>query len=123
MNKFTSHAYIAGTILFTLYGQLVIKWKMSQVGNLPFSFIEKMTFLFKQLINPWVITGFMSAFVASLCWMAAMTKFDLSYAYPFIGLSFILIIIFSALLFNEPLTVYKLVGLIFVVSGIIIGAQ
>lgn len=123
INKLVAHIYIAGTIVFTLYGQLIIKWKMSQVGNLPDHFIEKTTFLFMQFLNPWIISGFISAFIASLCWMAAMTKFELSYAYPYMGLSFILIMISSALLFHEPISVYKLAGLILVVSGIVVGAQ
>ena len=63
------------------------------------------------------------AFIASLCWMAAMTKFELSYAYPFTSLSFILVLILSGLFFHEPITIYKIIGSVLIVSGIIVGVQ
>jgi drug/metabolite transporter (DMT)-like permease len=61
--------------------------------------------------------------LAFLCWMAAITKFELSYAYPFMSLSFLLVLILSAILFHEPLTVSKVVGVGLVVAGIIIGSR
>ena len=62
-------------------------------------------------------------FFAFLCWMAAMTKFDLSYAYPFMSLSFLLVLVLSVALFHEPLTISKVVGVGFIVAGIIIGSR
>ncbi|MCK4500343.1 hypothetical protein KAU11_07590 [Candidatus Babeliales bacterium] len=52
-----------------------------------------------------------------------MTKFDLSYAYPFISLSFVLVFILSALFFHKPVAVAKVLGIIFIMAGIIIGAR
>jgi len=123
MYKISAYSYIAGTVLFTLYGQLVIKWRMEKAGELPSSIVDKATFLFSMVLNPWILSGLISAFLASLCWMAAMTKFDLSYAYPFMSLSFILVLIFSSILFSEPLNISKVLGLILITAGIIIGAQ
>ena len=117
------HIYIFGTILFTIAGQLLIKWQMAKVGQLPVPLGEKLLFVLACFLNPFIILGFVSALVASLCWMAAMTKFDLSYAYPFMSLSFVLVLILSAFLFHEPVTVYKIVGLGLIVAGIIVGAR
>jgi undecaprenyl phosphate-alpha-L-ara4N flippase subunit ArnF len=41
----------------------------------------------KFLFNPFIFSGFVSAFIASICWTMAMTKFEITYAYPFICLS------------------------------------
>lgn len=114
------YLYILGTISFTVYGQLILKWKMDQVGELPDSFVEKFTTLLQLLLNPWIISGFLSAFLAALCWMAAMTKFDISYAYPFMSLSFVLVFILSALLFQEPVSMQKVIGFSFIILGIIV---
>ena len=62
-------------------------------------------------------------FLAFFCWMAAMTKFDLSYAYPFMSLSFVLVLILSALFFHETVTLAKVLGIIFIMAGIITGAR
>ena len=52
-----------------------------------------------------------------------MTKFELSYAYPFMSLAFVMVLILSALLFHESVTITKILGLMFVVAGIIIASR
>ena len=115
--------YIFGTIFFTVYGQLAIKWQMAKVGPLPDVFSHKIFFLLQMFLNPWVLSAFFSAFVASICWMAAMTKFELSYAYPFMGLSFVFVIVLSGLFFHEGITFPKVLGVVLIVTGIVVGAQ
>lgn len=114
------YIYIFGTVLFTVYGQLVLKWKIDQYGALPDTFQDKIVFLLQLLLNPWILSGFFSAFLAALCWMAAMTKFDISYAYPFMSLSFVLVFLFSIYMFGEPVSVHKVAGIALIVLGIIV---
>lgn len=115
--------YIFGTIFFTVYGQIVLKWRINTSGTLPEQVMEKIVFLVKLLFDPWIFSGFFSAFIASFFWMAAMTKFDISYAYPFMSSAFVLVFILSAVLFQEPITWQKILGLLLVVSGIIITSR
>ena len=117
------YVYIFGTILFTVYGQLVLKWQMDQAGSLPVGIWDKFIFLLQQFLNPWVLSGFASAFLAALCWMAAMTKFNISYAYPFMSLSFVLVFLLSIMLFGDPVTVQKIVGLTLIIAGIVVTSQ
>jgi multidrug transporter EmrE-like cation transporter len=115
--------YIFGTIVFTVYGQLILKWRISQYGELPAQLNEKLLFLAKLFLDPFLMSGLASAFIASLFWLMAMTKFDISYAYPFMSLAFVLVLIFSVYVFKEALTTYKVVGLVFIVLGIIITSR
>jgi multidrug transporter EmrE-like cation transporter len=117
------YVYIFLTIVFTVYGQIILKWRVSLYGQLPFEATEKLLYFLRILIDPFVITGLMSAFVAMLCWLAAMTKFDISYAYPFMSLSFALVFILSILFFKEPFTMQKVIGLIVIIIGIIISSK
>ena len=48
-----------------------------------------------------------AAFIAALSWMAALTKFDLNYAYPFMSLNFVLLLLLCNCLLNEPLNLTK----------------
>ncbi len=118
-----SYLYIFGTILFTVYGQLIIKWQMAKVGSLPYVFSEKALFLLQMFFNPWILSAFLSAFVAAICWMAAMTKFELSHAYPFMGLSFVFVLVLSGLFFHEAITFPKILGVLLIMTGIIVGSQ
>lgn len=118
-----NYLYIFLTIVFTVYGQLVIKWQVSGAGILPGDFLGKTLFLLKLLINPWIISALLAAFLAALSWMMAMSKFDISHAYPFMSLSFILVLILSGIFFSEPITFFKVTGLLLIVIGIIVGSQ
>ncbi|MBT8056355.1 MAG: EamA family transporter [Xanthomonadales bacterium] len=112
-----------GTIFFTVYGQLILKWRIQLYGSLPEPFLKKISFLFSLLLDPFVFSGFISAIIASFFWMAAMTKFELSFAYPFMALSFVLVFIFSAWLLNEALTIHKVVGMALIVAGILVTSR
>lgn len=117
------YVYILGTIMFTVYGQLVLKWRMNRIDVLPAGLLEKLFFLLRMILDSFVLSGLVSAFLASLFWMAAMTKFELSYAYPFMSLSFLAVFIGSIVLFHEAFTWQKGLGLVFVILGIVISSQ
>lgn len=117
------YVYIFGTILFTVYGQLILKWRISLYGQLPVETAEKLYFLAKLVFDPFLISGFASTLVAAVFWIAAMTKFDISYAYPFMSLAFVLVLILSAWFFKEPITLNKMLGMAFIVIGIIITSR
>jgi len=121
MNR--NYLYIFGCILFTVYGQLVIKWRMSQNGHLPAELADKLLFLLKVFLDPYVLSGFVAAFVAALFWMAAMTKFEISVAYPFMSLAFVLVLLLSAIFFHEPITLGKVLGMTLICAGIIVTAK
>jgi drug/metabolite transporter (DMT)-like permease len=74
-------------------------------------------------MNPWIVSALAAALLAALSWMAAMTKLDLSHAYPFTSLSFVLVALASAWLLNEPLTGPKIAGIALICLGIAVGSQ
>jgi len=115
--------YIFGTILLTVYGQIIIKWQVSKMGTFPEEATEKGWFLVGMMLNPWVLSCLAAAFLAFLMWVAALSKFELSYAYPFMSLSFVLVLILSGVLFHEGLTLSKIMGVACIIVGIIIGSR
>ncbi len=117
------YSYIAGTVLLTVYGQIVLKWRVSLYGILPELLNDKLLFFTKLFSDPFILSGFFAAFLASLFWMAAMSKLELSHAYPFMALNFVLVLILSGLFFGEALTAWKIVGISLVIVGVIVGSQ
>ena len=117
------YSYIFFTIILTVYGQLVIKWRMSLKGELPQGLLPKVAFILSAYTDLWIISGFIAAFLASMSWAGAMTKFELSQAYPFMSLSFVLVFLLSMYLFNEAFVWAKFLGLILIVLGVIISVQ
>ena len=117
------HIYVAVTLVLTVYGQLVLKWQIGGAGPMPDGGGEKLLFLLRQLLNPWITSGFASAFLASLAWMAAMTRFELNYAYPFMSLAFVIVMLFGALFLGETMTVHRVIGTLLVVVGLTVIAR
>lgn len=119
----SGHLYIFLTLAFTVYGQLVLKWQMGRAGPMPSGGLEKLGFLLLQFLNPWIMSGLFSAFIASLAWMAAMTRFELNYAYPFMSLAFVIVMVLGVTFLGEPVNVGKVVGTLLVIAGLTVIAR
>ena len=95
MNFLSQHIYIFITLAFTVSSQLIIKWKMSDFSYNDFSsWQDRYSFAFSMLINPYIILALTFTVLAGVSWMIAMTKFELSYAYPFTIFSLIFVTMF-----------------------------
>jgi drug/metabolite transporter (DMT)-like permease len=117
------HVYILSTILFTVYSQLVMRWQVSLAGPLPADTAGKAAYIGHLLLNPWVVTGIVSTFFAGVSWMLAMTKFEISYAFPYVSLNYVLVLLAAVMLFHESVTGAKLLGTVLVVAGILVIAR
>ena len=117
------YVFIALTVLLTGYAQVVLKYEINSVPNMPsglpmLAFLVKFTFL-----RPLVLSAFLSGFLASFAWMAALSRFELSYVYPFMSLNFVLVVALSFLLFGEGMHAYKLIGLSLICIGVLVGSK
>jgi uncharacterized membrane protein len=102
---------------------LIIKWQVEKAGSFLSTSFERLRYLFDLILNIWVISSFIGAFLAALSWMAAMTDFELSYAYPFMSLAFVLVLVLSAFFLHETITLPKVLGIVLIIIGIVIGSR
>jgi drug/metabolite transporter (DMT)-like permease len=114
--------YVAITLGLTIYGQLTVKWRVLRHGHIPDTFQGRATYLANLLVDPWVLGALLAAFIAALSWMAALSRLEISRAYPFMGLSFVAVLLMSGVFFGETITAAKIAGVVLVVAGIAIGA-
>lgn len=123
MIKVFEHGYIVMTVIFTVYSQLVMRWQVSAAGPLPVDMSGKIGYVLNLILNPWVLSGIFATFLAGVSWMLAITKFEISYAYPFVSLNYILVLAAGFLLFNESINAAKLAGSALVILGVIVIAK
>ena len=121
--NYLNYLYIAATIVLTVFGQIAIKTQVLRAGALPADGADKLAFLARLLLNPWIIAAFAAAFLASIAWMGAMTKFELSHAYPFMSLNFVIVLLLGAWLFHEPMSATRLLGVALICAGTIVAAR
>ena len=116
--KIPDHAYIALTIVLTVTSQILMRWQISMLPSLPEAMGAKLLVLSQYLLRPCILLAVASTFLSGLCWMAALTKFPLSYAFPFLAINFVAILVASAVLFHEPINMQKVIGNLLIVSGV-----
>jgi multidrug transporter EmrE-like cation transporter len=106
--------YLIINIISSTLSQLILKWQVN-VLNFKFeSFINFFNFIF----SPWVILTIILFGVASISWVLVLSQYDISFIYPFSLLSFVLIFIFGVILFNEPITIKKIMSLLLIITGL-----
>ena len=113
------YLYVILTILFTTYGQLVLKWRMNNKADIPIGFSDKLKFMFTLYSDLWILSAFFAAFFASISWMLAVKNFELSKVYPFMGLNFILVMFLSYFFFGEQINLNKIGGVLLILLGLI----
>lgn len=108
------------TVLLTSYSQLILKWRLEQFPAIPDPFMEKLMFYFYKIFDPFIFTSFFAAFLGSLTYMMALNKLELTVAYPMMSLSYVLVIIASYFLMNEPINLSKVIGVICILTGVVL---
>lgn len=68
--------------------------------------------------SPGVVVGLFAYGFSALLWLFVLARLDVSVAYAFVALGFLLVMAFGALVFNEPLTARKVAGTLLVAAGI-----
>lgn len=75
------------------------------------------------LSSPQVILGIFLYFVSVVFWLYALTRVELSYAAPFLALTYVLMVLCSWLFLGEQVSVSRWVGVIVVGIGVLIVAR
>ncbi|MBD3168897.1 MAG: EamA family transporter [candidate division Zixibacteria bacterium] len=109
---------IIGAIVLNVCGHAFLKAGMNKVG--PFAGTA-VTYAFKTLTTPFVLVGLFSYVASVSMYMLVLAKTDLSYAYPLLmSLGYVLIVLVSFLIFKEPFSAYKWIGIVLILVGVIL---
>ncbi len=104
-------------IFFASAGQIL--WKMGMSGIGPLTSLS-MTSAFVVALNPWVFGGIICYGLSTIFWLIALSQADLSFVYPFIALTFVIIFIASYFIFHENMSFQRILGASVIITGIII---
>jgi len=98
-------------------GQLFIKKGLNMLGNINFGsgIISSYSRIF---FSPFVIIGISVYFLGVFFWLYALSKVDLSFAYPFISLSYVLVVFSSWWLLGESISFLRWAGVVVICLGV-----
>jgi drug/metabolite transporter (DMT)-like permease len=115
--------YILIAVLTSATGQVLLKKGMASMGALTLTTNQLVSILWRIATNPYVVIGLIIYVCGTVFWLAALSRVDLSYAYPFASLSYVLMLIASWLLFSENITPVRLLGTMVVGMGVLLISQ
>jgi multidrug transporter EmrE-like cation transporter len=105
-------------IFIGTFGQIFLKKGMLQVGGFALRNTNMLHKFIEIFLNPWVLAGFVFYFLSSLLWLIALSRIQLSIAYPMLSISYIFVLIASWFLFNEPVTLVRWGGVAVICAGV-----
>jgi drug/metabolite transporter (DMT)-like permease len=113
---------LCAVLALTVYGQLVVKARALAHAKDLMGKSPQLDYLFAMFTDPWVLSGVAGVFAAGACWMLALQRLEIGFAYPFMALSFVLVPVGSMLLFGEPLPKVQMLALALIIAGVTLSA-
>ncbi len=112
---------IFSSVFLSAVAQLSFKYGVSNLDLSQYSnIVVKIWFLF---LSPFVMLGLALYGVGTILWLFALRQVDLSLAYPFVGMSFLFVFVFSVIFLQESFDMTRLFGTIVIILGIAILAR
>jgi multidrug transporter EmrE-like cation transporter len=110
------------TAAMTMAANMMLRAGIDAAGGFaPTGALDLLAALMKLFLQPLFTTGFIVFFLASVIWFRVVATEPLSLAYPIlVSLTFTLVTGGAVVLFNESLSIQKIVGLATILLGIVI---
>lgn len=108
------------TLAGTVAGQLLLKKGLGSVGEFHTIRSEIGPFFIRAFTNPLVLVSIFLVLVASVTWILAVSRAELSHIYPLMGLAYILVALFSVAFFKENVSYWGWMGIALVSAGVVL---
>jgi drug/metabolite transporter (DMT)-like permease len=104
------------SVTLSAVAQISFKFGMSSVAARQAGLVEA-------LFTPGVMVGLALYGLGTLLWLSVLSRTEVSQAYPFVGLGFVLTAILGHLLFNDAIGPQRILGIFVVIGGIVLVAR
>jgi multidrug transporter EmrE-like cation transporter len=105
-------------VLLNAAAQLCSKQGMRQVGHFAFSLNNLAPIGFKVALNPFVFAGLTCYVVSVVVWLLALSRVEVSYAYPLLSVGYVVTAFAGQLFFGEALGPMRWAGILVICLGV-----
>lgn len=109
--------FLIFAVLFNSFSQILIKIGSEKVKKEHLKVGLKSFFVF---LNPFIFIALFLLFFATIFYLLALSKLNLSYVYPLLSSSYIIILLLSKILLKEKIGFKKWIGVFIIIIGIFI---
>lgn len=114
---------ILGTVFASAVAQLALKLGMSSPAIAAAGQNGGRALILAVAGSPLVWTGLVIYGAGVIAWLYVLSKVDLSLAYPFVGVSFIVVMLFGMFLLQETVGPMRVIGTVLIALGCVMVAR
>src|SRR4051794_4891404 len=111
-------ALLMVAMMLTVTGELLLKTGMNRHGQLDVGLSTLVPTAVKLFTNPFVLGGFAFVFSGALFWLAVLSRWPLSLAYPLLSISYIIGIGAAVVILKEKVSWIQLLGVLVIILGV-----
>lgn len=111
------------TVLTNAAAQIMLKKGMLSVGGVPMDAGALAGFVMRTFLNPFVFFGLCIFVVSMLSHLVVLSKVDLSFAYPFLSLAYVVVTAYAFFVFQEDVSLVRVAGIGLICFGTVLIAQ
>jgi uncharacterized membrane protein len=117
-------ALLITSLVFASVAQLFFKIGMDKMGELSFAPISTAILTVIRIITaPDIILGIFLMLLSGLFWFIVLSRAELSFAYPMISLSYVMVALLSYFYLGEQISLVRWVAIIIIIFGVAILAR
>lgn len=107
-------------VLLNAGAQLLLKKGMLIIGSVQMSSTVLLSLLPKLITNGYIWGGLSSYVVSVLIWLIVLSRVEVSYAYPFLSIGYIVTAFIGYYFLGESMSAYKVSGIFVICLGIVL---
>lgn len=115
--------FILFTVMTNAAAQLMLKQGMMSLGPISFDAVNPIIRLLQIVFSPWVFLGLCTFVISMASHLYVLSKVELSFAYPFLSLAYVVVAVFAYFVFKEDLNAWRIAGIAFICVGTVLIAQ
>lgn len=116
-----SLAMIFFSISVAVAGQLLLKSGMNEVGPISIAQVRSAGATAMTVVTNGRVVGGLALYgFSAIVWLIVLSRVNLSFAYPLIGSSYIIVMLLSRLLFGEHISPVRWAGAAFISLGVVL---
>lgn len=119
--SFTSFVLVFISVSISALAQTAFKIGVSRVPITPDMGVLQKAAGF--LLSSYVIGGLVLYGIGTVLWLFALKQLDLSLAYPFVAMSFVMVMLSGMILLGEPFQTSRVVGIALIIAGLLVMAR
>jgi drug/metabolite transporter (DMT)-like permease len=108
------------TVLTNAAAQILLKKGMLLLGPFEFNSASIALLIPRLVLNPFVMLGLLTFVVSTGSHLLVLSRVDLSFAYPFLSLAYVVVTVYAYLVFKEDVTPYRVAGIALICFGTIL---